>query len=115
MCVQGTCCARTGLRPHRNLAAVQMKTRKGAGDCRGRAEVVEKGREDEGERLIGEGGGGDGVNGNTDQRGFRVVKALLCVCVCVCLLKKTAWHVHGVLKGPSRPHFCAVFLYASSC
>lgn len=37
--------------------------------------MVEKGREDEGERLIGK-GGGDGANGNTDQRGFRVVKAL---------------------------------------
>lgn len=31
--VQGTRCARAALRPHRNLAAVQMKTRKGAGDC----------------------------------------------------------------------------------
>lgn len=56
MGVQGTHCEHTGVRPHRNLAVVQMKTRKGAGDCRGCAEVVEKGREDEGERLIGEGG-----------------------------------------------------------
>lgn len=54
--MQGTRCARTALRPQRNLAVVQMKTQKGAAGCRGRAEVVEKGREDEGGRLIGEGG-----------------------------------------------------------